>query len=341
MLFYIKSTIKTINLIKFATIIKTGGIVAFPTETVYGLGANAFNPIAVQKIYDAKRRPADNPLIVHLADITWLDIVANKLTDLEIKLFKTFSPGPLTLLIPKNNNIPNIVTAGSKLVGVRIPNHKIAIDFIHLSGVPIAAPSANISGKPSATHHKHVINAFGNSIPVIKGGASKYGVESTVVKVENDKIIYILRQGAISKEDIKQAFPNVKIKIAGDEISSIKASPGTRYRHYAPKAKIIIVPYTQVKQMAEEINNILNSINPKEKIALFCSKELIRLLKNKKKKIVYNIGSLQNAKEALSKLYSNLIDSDNQNIDLIITHLYPDTGSGLTYNERIYRAGGK
>ncbi|MBS3142726.1 threonylcarbamoyl-AMP synthase [Candidatus Woesearchaeota archaeon] len=219
-----------------AHIIRSGGIVAFPTETVYGLGANAFDGRAVKKIFKAKGRPSDNPLIVHIASMRQLKQVTCGNPQNTMSLIKKFWPGPLTLVMKKSKKIPHIVTAGLQTVAVRMPDHPVALRFIKASRVPIAAPSANISGKPSATNAKHVMHDFEGRIDaVIDGGQAKHGVESTVLDLTVHPAA-ILRPGAITKEQIERVIGSVTFARTG----SVVKSPGMKYRHYAPLAKVVL-----------------------------------------------------------------------------------------------------
>jgi L-threonylcarbamoyladenylate synthase len=324
----------------FAKLIRDGKIVAFPTETVYGIGANAFDKKAIKKIFTTKRRPADNPLIVHIPTIKWLPRLTERMTPIEMQLFQKFSPGPLTLLLPKNKAIPDIVTAGSPLVGVRIPNHPIALQFIEACGVPIAAPSANISGKPSATHHDHVLEAFGEDFPVIRAGTSLYGVESTVVKVENDEKIYILRQGAISPDDIRKAFPRITVQIAGQDNHTTKASPGTRYRHYAPQAKLFVLPYDKPRNIAQSLNSMIDELPKDKKVAIMCADEVIEQLPKNDQVIYYALGPLAQPEIAMERFYAYLLKSDTDKVDHIIANLFEEKEIGGTLNDRLLRAAG-
>ncbi len=321
----------------FGDKLRKGELVAFPTETVYGLGANAYDEKAVAKIFSTKGRPADNPLIVHISSAKKLDSVVAELSPLAEQLYQVFSPGPLTVILPKRKDIPNIVTANLPWVGVRIPNHGIALEFLAAAQVPVAAPSANVSGKPSATHHKHVKQAFKEKVPnIIKAGTSLYGVESTVVKVINEEKVAILRQGAISKEAIQQAFPAIEVVLAGQEDKNLKASPGTRYKHYAPQAKIEIIPYANSKEVAAQLQKRLQQVKGKTAIAV--ADEVKKLLKIPKSIRVFSLGSLQNPAEAVQKLYDILISCDNFEITHLLVHGYEESGLGRTFMERIGRA---
>ena len=242
-------------------IIKNDGIVAFPTETVYGLGTSAYSENAVKKIYEAKGRPSDNPLIVHLADSADILKVAREIPEDAKKLIEKFAPGPFTLILKKQPNIPNIVTAGLDTVGVRIPENPIARAFIKAAGVPIAAPSANISGKPSPTKAQHVIADLNGKVDaIIAGGDSKVGVESTIIDVTGE-IPTILRPGGITKEDIISVCGRVKIDdtiLSGLKGNETPKCPGMKYKHYAPDAEITVVEGGQ-KQTADKIKELVAS----------------------------------------------------------------------------------
>jgi L-threonylcarbamoyladenylate synthase len=223
---------------KAAEIIKSGGIVAFPTETVYGLGANAYDEQAVKKIFELKGRPQDNPLIVHISKKQDVYLVARGIPEKAKVLIREFWPGPLTLVLPKNPSIPDIVTAGLDTVAVRMPDHPIALKLIRLSGVPIAAPSANISGKPSATQPEHIKKYFGEKVFLIEGKV-KIGIESTVLDLTED-VPKILRPGAITKEMIERKIGKVEL-VEYKKADFIPKSPGLKYRHYTPDAELILV----------------------------------------------------------------------------------------------------
>jgi L-threonylcarbamoyladenylate synthase len=223
---------------KAAEIIKSGGVVAFPTETVYGLGANAYDEQAVKKIFELKGRPQDNPLIVHISKKQDVYIVAREVPEKAKVLIREFWPGPLTLVLPKNLTVPDIVTAGLDTVAVRMPDHPIALKLIRLSGVPIAAPSANISGKPSATQPEHIKKYFGEKVFLIEGKV-KIGIESTVLDLTED-VPKILRPGAITKEMIERKIGKVEL-VEYKKADFIPKSPGLKYRHYTPDAELILV----------------------------------------------------------------------------------------------------
>ena len=225
-----------------ATLIAQGEIAAFPTETVYGLGANALDAAAVAKIFKAKGRPADNPLIVHVADEAMLAKVAKRITPVQRKLMEKFWPGPLTILFEKNDAVPDIVTAGLSRVAVRMPEHPIALSLIKEAGVPIAAPSANKSGRPSPTTAAHVLEDHPGMV-VVDGGETGQGLESTVVAVDEEP--RILRLGAITVEKLQEVIPGISI----NNKSSVPESPGQKYRHYAPDLPLRLFEHDQLDQM--------------------------------------------------------------------------------------------
>ena len=225
-------------------LLKGGEVVGIPTETVYGLGANALDEAAVRKIFAAKGRPADNPLIVHISEFEQIRPLVKEIPELAYKCAQEFWPGPLTMIMPKSDIIPEVTSGGLDSVGIRMPSHKTARAIIAKCGFPIAAPSANLSGSPSPTTAGHVFNDMNGRIPaIVDGGFSAVGVESTVISFENDAI-RILRPGFVSAEDLKAITENVIIDkgvVAQLENGAVARSPGMKYKHYAPKADITII----------------------------------------------------------------------------------------------------
>lgn len=226
-----------------ARILASGQLVAFPTETVYGLGADALDLDAVHAIFDAKGRPSDNPLIVHVASESDVAAVARDVSDAARVLMERFFPGPLTLILPKRDAVPDVVTAGLDTVGVRMPRHPVAMAFLEACGTPVAAPSANRSGRPSPTTWKAVYEDLDGRIAcILKGGRTDAGVESTVVDCTTDPPA-VLRPGAVSlevlREALQEALPGTEVRASGGEGGA--RSPGTRHRHYAPDATVLLV----------------------------------------------------------------------------------------------------
>ena len=233
------------DLLKAAELIKSGEIVGIPTETVYGLGADASNEEAVRRVFEAKGRPADNPLIVHLADFSQAEEFTSDIPALAYRLAERFCPGPLTIVLPKNDKIPMITSGGLDTVGIRVPSHPVMHRIIQLSGRPIAAPSANTSGYPSPTSAAHVMRDMNGKIAaVVDGGSSEFGVESTVISIEGDNSVRILRPGCVTKEMLSEICSEVVIDHAilhELEAGQKASSPGMKYKHYSPKADIVMV----------------------------------------------------------------------------------------------------
>lgn len=232
------------DLLYAANLIKSGKVVGVPTETVYGLGADALNPDAVRAVFAAKGRPADNPLIVHICSITTVKILAHDVPELFYKIAERFWPGPLTMIVPKNKTVPYETSGGLETVGIRMPLHPVMRELIALSG-PIAAPSANISGYPSPTCAQHVLNDMNGKIPaVIDGGVCSFGVESTVISFDDRDTVRILRPGSVTKEMLEEIADEVIVDsaIINDIQDGEKAmSPGMKYKHYSPRANVVIV----------------------------------------------------------------------------------------------------
>jgi len=322
---------------KAATIIENGGLVAFPTETVYGLGADAFNIRAVERIYAAKGRPGDNPLILHVASREQFFELTEDVPPYVNGLIKEFWPGPLTLVAKKKQGIPAWVGGhplnSTSTVGVRMPNHPVALALLHASGKPIAAPSANKSGRPSPTSAKHVKDDFSNSGEVdmiIDGGeAPDVGIESTVVDVTGD-VPVILRHGSITHAMIQNA--------AGRELGSAKTgdaprSPGTKYRHYAPNAPMTILRGTP-KNIAIYLSN--ESFEIDEKIGLLVSEATKKFLqKTRNVKIISLDGDMNLVAQ---KLFANLRQFDKLNVTKIYAEATQSVGIGIAIMDRMLKA---
>lgn len=238
--FILYDTILTRDAQLAARLIRGGEVVAFPTETVYGLGADVFNESAVQRIFTAKGRPADNPLIVHLAQMAQLREVVSAVTDAAQALMMAFWPGPLTLVLPKNDRIPLLATAGLATVGVRVPAHPVAQRFLQSCGVPVAAPSANLSGRPSPTTWEAVCEDLNGRIAcVLQGPPAQVGLESTVVDCTGLAPL-VLRAGAVTLEQLREVWPATG-RLRPDDATARTKSPGLRHKHYAPHARVILV----------------------------------------------------------------------------------------------------
>lgn len=243
-----------------ARIIQQGGLVAFPTETVYGLGANALDPDAVKKIFAAKNRPVDNPMIVHIANENELSEYAIEVPQIAKTLIHAFWPGPLTLVLRKSALIPREVTAGSQMVTIRLPDHKIARELIRLAGVPIAAPSANTSGRPSPTTAQHVLEDLEGKVDmVLDGGATNVGIESTVLDIVSRPPI-LLRPGHVTFEELQQFIPDLQLltQLNSEENLELR-SPGLKYKHYSPKSSIILVHASSPEIFKKKVVEFMSS----------------------------------------------------------------------------------
>lgn len=233
------NTLLTTSVEEAARFIRCGDVVAFPTETVYGLGADAFNAEAVQRIFAAKGRPSDNPLITHVADRRQVEALARSVPGHAETLMDRFFPGPLTLILPRHPDVPPVVTAGLDTIGVRMPDHPIALRFLQACATPVAAPSANRSGRPSPTTWQAVRDDLGGRIPcILKGGRTQAGLESTVVDCTATPPL-VLRPGAIALEALRAALPETGVATSDEQ--ALARSPGTRHRHYAPSARVRLV----------------------------------------------------------------------------------------------------
>ena len=232
-------TILTKSPTEAAAIIRRGGIVAFPTETVYGLGAHLFDEAAIRRIFEAKERPADNPLIAHIGDVKYLKDLSPLVTPAAVRLIDAFFPGPLTVVLPKRSPVPMIATAGLNTIGVRMPGNEMAREFLVACGVAIVAPSANLSGRPSPTTWQAVMEDLDGRIDgILQGDQAEVGIESTVVDCTMDPPV-VLRKGAVSLADLRNVVPEIVDAELSE--SAVVRSPGLRHKHYSPQAKVEIV----------------------------------------------------------------------------------------------------
>jgi len=322
-----------INLIKEAAdAIKQGKLVLFPTETVYGIGANALNEEAVKQIYVAKGRASDNPLIAHISNIQMLEELVLEVGEIEKKLIEKFWPGPLTIIFKKKEIVPDIITAGLDTVAIRMPSNNIARDLIEYSNCPIAAPSANISGKPSGTIVEDIIEELDGKVEyIIDGGKVDIGLESTVIRVI-DGIVHILRPGKITPEDIEKMGISVYIEkqILGEYKAGEKVlSPGIKYKHYAPKTKCILVYSNDNDKMVSKIKELSENKN----VTILCKEENLEKYNTKNK---LNMG--KNLEEISQNIFTLLRKADRLNSELILVEGVEKTGLGLAIMNRLIRA---
>lgn len=303
-----------------AEILKNGDIIAFPTETVYGLGADGLNRIAVAKIFEAKNRPTFNPLILHISNYQMLEIITIQNDETIKKIANKFWPGPLTLVIKKNNLVPDIVTSGLDTVAVRMPNHNIALNLINALGRPIAAPSANQFGSLSPTEPKHVIKNLGEKVGyVIDGGKCKFGVESTILEIKNGKVT-LLRHGAITKEEIETIVGPVNVL---QKKSARPNSPGQLEVHYAPNIPIKFLSKTELNKNKHLKLGGLFLSNPKYEEYFHSIKIL---------------SPSADLREATANIFSFLHEFENEKLDLIFVEKIEEKGLGIAIMDRLKKA---
>lgn len=314
-------------------IIRGGGLVAFPTETVYGLGVSAFEGDCVKKVFAAKGRPSDNPLIVHIAYPADAEKIAVT-SDLYYDLAERFMPGPLTVILPRRDNIPNEVTGGLDSVGIRCPAHPAAHRLILAARVPIAAPSANLSGAPSPTLGEHVMRDMDGKIEaVIDGGACDFGLESTVITV-NGRDAEILRPGAVTREDLLEVCDSVSVSAAVKDpllAGERPVSPGMKYKHYAPKAKFSLVN-AEGRAFADYVNSL-----DMRNVGVICSFEDAPFFR-KAKSYVY--GHNGDVRELCHNLFGFFRQADDDGIEYLFAELPRDSGQSLALYNRMIRASG-
>ncbi|MBQ1537636.1 MAG: threonylcarbamoyl-AMP synthase [Ruminococcus sp.] len=315
-----------------AELIKSGEVVGMPTETVYGLAANAFDVEAVAKIFKAKGRPADNPLIVHISDLSQLEPIVSEIPQLALSCAKAFWSGPLTMIFPKNPDIPYITSGGLDTVGVRMPSHPAARALIEKAGVPLAAPSANLSGSPSPTTAAHVMADMKGRIPaVIDGGECEAGVESTVIAFGQDSI-RILRPGRITREMLLKVCPNVEIDsgvLHEVDNSQPVASPGMKYKHYSPAADVIIVSGSAEKYLSYVKDNLTDGTL----CLVFDESDLGEL-------DVPHILLGSSGEQQAHNLFAALREADRLGAKTVFARCPERTGVGLAVYNRLIRAAG-
>lgn len=303
--------------------LETNYVIGIPTETVYGLAANAYNEEVVAKIFEAKNRPNFDPLIVHTHHIDELNLFTHSIHPKLLQLAKAFWPGPLTLLLPKNNTIPDIVTSGLDRVGVRIPNHKLTLELLKSLNFPLAAPSANPFGYISPTSANHVEKQLGDKIPfILDGGNCSIGLESTIVGEENNEI-KIYRLGGLSIDEIEKEIGPVTIEL--NQSSNPKA-PGQLKSHYAPKVPLIVGDIDEL---------VKQHTNKKIGILAFGKYDSINV-----NTTIKNLSDSENLNEAAINLFKYLRELDEMPLDIILTSYLPNKNLGLAINDRLKRAGG-
>lgn len=313
----------TTNLKEAKQELNSEGIIAIPTETVYGLAGNAYSENAIKKIFDLKKRPFYNPLIVHIKSAEFLTEVAREIPEIAQKLANEFWPGPLTLVLKKQPHIPDLVTAGKDTVAIRMPNHDLTLNLLEELEFPLAAPSANPFGSISPTSALHVFNYFEDDLKVIlDGGECQKGIESTIIGFENDKPI-LYRLGSLSIEQIEEKIGPILTKT--NSTDNQPAAPGMLSRHYAPSTDTYLT---------NDVTNLIQSY-PNKKIGLLLFQKQLNNVPIEHQEILSKTGNLD---EAAKNLYAAMHRLDKLNLDLIITERLPNTGLGKTMNDKLERA---
>jgi L-threonylcarbamoyladenylate synthase len=324
-----------------ASLIKKGGLVAFPTETVYGLGADALNPRAVLALFEAKRRPLDNPPIVHVGNVGDVRRLVKGIRPKAESLMKTFWPGPLTLIFERSEIVPDVTVAGLDTVAIRMPNHNVALALLKESQCSIAAPSANLAGRPSPTSAKHVLDDLDGRIDaVLDAGPTFIGVESTVLDLTIEPP-QILRPGGTPYEALKRILGDVKlhpIAVAEKEVPIEKArSPGVKHKHYAPNAEVILVE-GELSAITEKVKELIEvSRREGKKVGVLATDETASYYRAD---VVKSLGSRTDLVTIAKNLFRLLREFDSENVDVIVAEGIPAAGLGLAVMNRLRKAAG-
>lgn len=328
------------NLNDAAKILENGGVVAFPTETVYGLGAVATNEEAVKKVYEAKGRPSDNPLIVHVSSKEMLLPFISDLPEKGAKLIEAYWPGPLTIIfnIDNNSGLAPSVTAGLQTVAFRMPNHQVTLDLIDEVGLPLVGPSANTSGKPSPTLSKHVLHDLDGKINgILEGGSSHVGIESTVIDLSDYSNPVILRPGALTKLDIEKIIGTVELDQHLENQTLTPKSPGMKYKHYSPDAKVVIV-----EGDSSTWNEAVEFYHQQAQlVTLLASDILLSEINLENVYKTYSLSKNTDVTQAMTHLFSGLRELDSALVNregIILVQGYPNYDNALGYMNRLFKA---
>jgi L-threonylcarbamoyladenylate synthase len=308
------NTIVTADVTEAATLIKQGELVIFPTETVYGLGADALNPQAVRGIFEAKQRPADNPLIVHIHSLAQVEELAHSIPAYGWELMERFFPGGLTLLVPKRPIIPDITTAGSQKVCLRMPSMPLTQEFLRECGVPVAAPSANLSGKPSPTRWQDCLEDMnGRVAAILKGDEARHGLESTIVDCSGERAV-LLRPGSVTLEQLQTVVPDILTKPG----ENAPITPGMKYRHYAPKARVVIIPSDSQPPVGGDKIGYIGFNVPKTSRGY--------------------VVKINSSEEYARRLFTFFRECDRRGVSVIYVEAVAEQGLGLALMNRLYKA---
>lgn len=327
---------------KAAGVIKRGGLVAFPTETVYGLGADAFNESACRRIFEVKRRPLDNPAIVHIANLGQLSSIAREIPETAFRVAERAWPGPLTIVVKKASAFPSTATGGLDSVAIRMPAHPVALRLIEVSGTPIAAPSANLSGKPSPTTAQHVADDLGGSIDMIlDAGEAFFGVESTIVDLTKDKP-NLLRPGPFTVKEVESVLGcevNVSSAAKGWAEAEVAIAPGMKYRHYAPKTKLVLV------DVGGDLDSVRHSTlfvadrykGANAKVGILSTDETASVYAREGYEVL-SLGTRANLFTVAKNLYARLRELDELGLSVAVSESFEEKGIGLAIMNRLRKA---
>ncbi|MCW4047637.1 MAG: L-threonylcarbamoyladenylate synthase [Candidatus Bathyarchaeota archaeon] len=324
-----------------ANIIKQGGLVAFPTETVYGLGADALNPAAVSALFKAKKRPLDNPPIVHVENVNTVYTLTAEVSPKATQLMKLFWPGPLTLIFKHSPTVPDVTVAGLDTIAVRMPKHNVALALIRLSNCPIAAPSANLAGKPSPTSAEHVLADLNGRIDaILDAGPTSVGVESTVLDMSVNPPM-VLRPGGTPFEALREVLGDVQLHpfVAAEQELPVEEarSPGMKHKHYAPNAGVIVVE-GDIPAVVAKVNELAESHKRKgAKVGILATDETLAAYHAE---VVKSLGSRFNLAVVAQNLFRLLRELDAEGVDVIIAEGVPTEGLGLAVMNRLHKAAG-
>jgi len=331
-------------------ILESGGLVAIPTETVYGLAANALDEKAAAKIYAAKGRPSDNPLIVHIADMEELEPLVSRLPDEAVKLAKRFWPGPLTMILPKSSKVPYGTTGGLETVAIRMPSHPVARKLIRTSGIPLAAPSANTSGRPSPTRAEHVYEDLNGKIDMIlDDGPVGIGIESTIVDLSGDTPM-ILRPGYITEAMLTEVVGKVTVDPAilneNKDKNFHPKAPGMKYKHYAPKGELFLISGESSKVVEKITELTMEKVMNGKKVGIVATDETKdfyhkqELMKNKENIVIMSIGTRKDERTISHNLYDILRRMDGEGVDFIYSESFAEGERGQAIMNRLLKAAG-
>lgn len=327
------------DLARAGKVLRSGGLVAFPTETVYGLGANGLDADACARIYEAKGRPSDNPLILHVSDRAMVEMIAAEVTPMAEKLLAAFMPGPITLILRRKAIVPDRITGGLDTVGIRMPEHPVARAMIRAAGVPIAAPSANISGRPSPTTAASVLRDMKGRIPLIlDGGPCHFGVESTIVDCTGP-VAVILRPGAITREMLTEVLGGCKLDPALVGADTVPRAPGMKYKHYAPKAPLTLLEGEPSKMAAAFRRQVRRLQGEGRTVGVLASHEVCESLQGLvPAELLKDYGPQGDLLAIAAHIYEDLIAFNDTEADALLGEGTTEKGLGLAIMNRLHKA---